>query len=67
MKAKIREMLGRRQQDLPAEPGAATLAVLTSGDSYFTAQQVAERFFIKEKLMIPIILAALTNGKISIW
>lgn len=43
MKAKIRCMLDRRQQDLPATREAAALAVLTSGDSYSTAQQVGER------------------------
>ena len=48
MKAKIREMLERRQQGLPASPVATEIALATSAsdEQYFTGKQVGERLML---------------------
>jgi hypothetical protein len=48
VKAKIREMLERRQQGLPASPAAASLALATaaSNEQYYTGQEVGKRLAI---------------------
>lgn len=45
MKAKIREMLDRRQGHLPATPAVSSLALVAAGldEQYYTAQQVGKR------------------------